>query len=554
MIETSTSLPLVVKDLSFKYRNRPELALQNISFELHPGEMLVVAGTSGCGKTTLIRCINGLIPRSYKGELEGTILLGGQSSRDFTLAKLSQIVGTLLQDPEKQILGVHVNSEVAFGPENLGLPLDEIHTRVNEALERLGISYLKDRETFSISGGEKQKAALAGLLAMRPNILLLDEPLAQLDPASAREALQAFRKLAEAGSSILLIEHRVEDALTVNPDRVMYLKNGKIEYLGKPDGLADAVDYHEVKLPAPQVMRRVKKEGAPSVPATPADRELRASFATPVIVFDNVSFGYGDDPDILKGVNLEIRTGETVAILGPNGAGKSTLIKHAIGLLKPRKGRILIDGNDTQGLSVAQIARTIGYAFQSPTHMLFAPTVNEELAFGPQNIGYSKPEIEEAIKASALALNLTGLETYPPLSLSFGQQKRVTIACVAAMKSRILALDEPTAGQDFGNYMSFMDSILHGGSKVGEPKSVISNFDAMLFITHDLDLAVTYASRVILMANGTIAADGMPETVLQDYDLLERCRVVPTSLLAENIRLLPKTRKFRRAELLASVA
>lgn len=550
-----SSSPLVVEKLSFKYRERPEYALRNVSLELKQGEVLVVAGTSGCGKTTLIRCINGLIPRSYKGQLEGRVLLNGVDAHTLSLAELAQTVGTLLQDPEKQILGARVQAEVAFGPENLGLPRTEVAARAEEAMMRLGISHLADRETFLLSGGEKQKAALAGLLAMRPSIFLLDEPLASLDPASAREALAIFRKLADEGATILLVEHRVEDALVTRPDRVMYLKEGQVQYLGAPDGLAEVADWHEVKLSAQQVIRRVQMSGTLAQPAAPPpDRPLRAPFAAPAIVFDKVSFGYGDGPDILRDVSLEIRAGETIAILGPNGAGKSTLVKHAIGLLKPRRGRVTVEGKDTRELSVAQIARTIGFAFQSPTHMLFAPSVKEELAFGPQNLGHKQNEIDEAVAVSLKTLNLSGLEAYSPMSLSFGQQKRVTIACVLAMKSKILVLDEPTAGQDFGNYISFMDSILLGtGGQAENGKSVVSNFDAVLFITHDLDLAVTYASRVVLVAEGVIAADGAPETVLRDYDLLKRCRVVPTSLLDENLRLLPKTGRFQRAEVLAGV-
>jgi len=546
---TQTAPSLFIQNLSFKYRERPEYALRDVSLELRPGEMVVVAGTSGCGKTTLIRCINGLVPRSYKGELEGQILLNGVDVHSYSLAKLAQTVGTLLQDPEKQILGARVNAEVAFGPENLGLPREEVAARVEEALNRLNILHLADRETFLLSGGEKQKSALAGLLAMRPSIFLLDEPLAQLDPASAREALAIFRKLTDDGATILLIEHRVEDALVARPDRVMYLQEGVVKYLGAPDGLADSVDWHEVKLPAPQVMRLAQKSGK-AMPLAPVANH-KTSAATPAILFENVSFGYGDGPNILHNVNLKIHAGETVALLGPNGVGKSTLIKHAIGLLKPRTGRVRVEGRDTHELSVAQIARTLGFAFQSPTHMLFAPSVKEELAFGPQNLGYPQTEIDESVTASLETLNLSGLESYAPLALSFGQQKRVTIACVVAMKSKILVLDEPTAGQDFGNYMSFMDGILGGGGSDGG--TVIPKFDAVLFITHDLDLAVTYASRVVLMAEGRIAADGPPEEVLKDYDLLKRCRVVPTSLLGENLRLLPKTGKFQRAEALAGV-
>jgi len=318
------------------------------------------------------------------------------------------------------------------------------------------------------------------------------------------------------------------------------------------------VDWHQVKLPAPQVIQRIRAAGGPAVrpaPAEPAQavRAAPAGSTPPLIAFEDVSFHYGDGPDVLRGINLQIRAGERVALLGPNGAGKSTLVKHAIGLLKPRTGRVLIEGRNTRDLSVAQNARTVGYCFQSPRQMLFAPTVKAELAFGPDNLGYRPAEVETAVSASLQVLNLTGLEGYPPLALSFGQQKRVTIACVLAMRSKILALDEPTAGQDYGNYMAFMDSLV--GAQQGQGgASVVSQFDALLFITHDLDLAIMFASRVILLADRSIAADGPPETILADRALLERCRIVPTSLLAENLRLLPLTGKFQRAEALAAVA
>jgi energy-coupling factor transport system ATP-binding protein len=537
--------PLIIRNLSFKYRSRPEPALDEVSLELQPGELLLVAGASGCGKTTLIRCINGLIPRSYTGDLQGQVLISGEEARNIPLARLAQSVGTLLQDPEKQILGAHVKSELAFGPENLGLPAAEVRARVDEALERLSLGHLRERETFSLSGGEKQKVALAGVLTMRPSILLLDEPLASLDPASAREALAAFRKLADEGSTVLLVEHRVEDALYARPDRVLYMKAGRIHYLGAAAGLAGVVDRREVKLPAAQVMQQVRAEKTP--PAVPAARPAPRPAGEPLVVFERAAFAYPDGPEILHDINLNIYPGERVALLGPNGAGKSTLVKHAIGLLKPRFGRVLIEGRDTRQLSVAQIARTVGYCFQSPTHMLFAPTVTEELAFGPKNLGYAAAEVERFVTEAAGMVNLSGLEAYPPLALSFGQQKRVTIACVLAMRSKILALDEPTAGQDFGNYMNFMDGILG----MGQGGLADAQFETVLFITHDLDLAVTYASRVILLAEGRVAADGPPEKVLRDRALLERCRIVSTSLLEENLRLLPRTGGFMRAEALA---
>lgn len=531
--------PLVVEGVTFRYRSRTEPALRDVSLTLEAGEILLVAGSSGCGKTTLIRCINGLAPRSYKGDLSGRILLNGQETADLSLAQVSQIVGTVLQDPERQILGAHVFTEVAFGLENLGLPREEIRQRVDDALRYLKIEHLRDRETFYLSGGEKQKVALAGVLAMRPSILLLDEPLASLDPASAQEALALFRRLADEGISILLVEHRVEDALNIHPDRVLFMQDGQTTYYGPLDGLMPIVDYRQVKLPASIVIRRAAQDPPPSF--TPA---IRPNGRQPLVIFDDVTFAYDENgPPAVQGVSLGIGRGDIVAVLGPNGAGKTTLVKHAIGLLKPRSGRVLLEGHDTRELSVAQIAHTLGYVFQSPSHMLFAPTVREELAFGPHNLGHSEETIAADVVHALQTVNLTGLEDYPPLALSFGQQKRVSIAAVLAMHSKILVMDEPTAGQDYANYIAFMEAILQ-----------MPGFEAVLFITHDVDLAIAYANRVVLMHAGRIAAQGRPEEVLTDLELLHRCRLVPTSLLNLNLEYLPQTGRFMSAEMLAHVS
>jgi len=527
--------PLSVQNLTFQYRMREQPALEDVSFTLHAGELLLVAGSSGCGKTTLIRCINGLIPRSYKGDLRGRVLLHGQDNAEMPLSRISQIVGTVLQDPERQILGAHVFTEVAFGLENLALPRDEIRRRVDETLEYLGIAHLRNRETFHLSGGEKQKVSLAGVLAMRPDILLLDEPLASLDPASAQEALALFRRLADEGVSILLIEHRVEDALSIHPDRVLFMQDGKVAYDGPLDGAMQVMDYRRVKLPAPVILERATQ--APPPVFEPA---IKSNGRDPLVTFENVSFVYEGGAEVIHNVNLTLRRGDITAILGPNGAGKTTLVKHAIGLLKPTHGRVLVQGTDTRKMSVAQIAHTLGYVFQSPSHMLYAPTVREELAFGPKNLGYSQELIEQGVNEALDAVNLRGLETYPPLSLSFGQQKRVSIAAVLAMRSKILVMDEPTAGQDYWNYIAFMDSILQ-----------TPGFSAILFITHDLDLAICYANRVVLMEEGRVVGDGPPAEVLTDLELLERCRLVPTSLLRANLEHLSETGRFLSAEALA---
>jgi energy-coupling factor transporter ATP-binding protein EcfA2 len=536
------STPLVsVAGLSFRYRDRDSLALQDITFDVPAGEVLLVAGASGCGKTTLIRCLNGLIPRSYKGELQGRIELLGQDTAGMPLARISQMVGTVLQDPERQILGTRVLYEVAFGLENLALPRDEIRERAEQALAYLNIMDLRDRETFHLSGGEKQKVALAGVLAMRPRILILDEPLASLDPASAYETLDFVRQLADEGMTVIMIEHRVEDVLRIRPDRVLFMSEGRLRYLGAPDGMSGAIDTREVKLPASQIIARAKTE--PPEPVVLPLLKPEDPPGEPIVRFEHASFAYEPGHPVLHDVSLDIHRGDIVAVLGPNGAGKTTLIKHAIGLLKPTEGHVLVDGRDTRQLSVAQVASTLGYVFQSPSHMLFAPTVHDELAFGPRNLHHDPAQIEKEVIHALDVVNLPGMENDPPLALSFGQQKRVSIAAVLAMRSRVLVMDEPTAGQDYRNVLDFMDAIVQ-----------MPGFEAILFITHDVDLAVIYANRVLLVSDGRLAADGAPRAVLGDAERLRRCRIMPTSLLELNLQRPASAGRFLRAEELARAA
>lgn len=539
------SKPLVIENLNFRYHSRETLAIRNISLSVDAGQVLLIAGASGCGKTTLARCINGLIPRSYKGELTGKILLNGSEVTKLSLAQVSQIVGTVLQDPERQILGTKVANEVAFGLENLTLPRQEIIERVNEALERLKIPHLIDRETFHLSGGEKQKVALAGVLAMRPSILLLDEPLASLDPASAQDALDIIRTLADEGMTVLMVEHRVEDVLRIAPENAIFMMDGEIKYYGPTSGFDKRVDYHEVKLPAPMIMERAREDAVPERLNTLRKSSIVGAGGTPgepLVKFEDISFWYDENVPVLHDINFTINRGDVIAVLGPNGAGKTTLVKHAIGLLKPKAGRMFVDGKDSKETSVAQIAQTLGYVFQSPSHMLFAPTVEEELAFGPTNLKHPAERIKEEVARAIEIVNMKGNEKFPPLALSFGQQKRVSIAAILAMQSRILVMDEPTAGQDYKNYLGFMDAILQ-----------MPGFDAILFITHDIDMAVIYANRVLMVNGGTVVCDAPPAEALKDFDFLRANRLVPTSLLKTNLELLPKTGRFYSAEELAHV-
>jgi energy-coupling factor transport system ATP-binding protein len=530
--------PIIIKDLSFRYHSRSELALKQISLTVNPGQVLLIAGSSGCGKTTLMRCINGLIPNAYQGDIEGNIHLFGRSVFEMEMAEISQTVGTILQDPERQILGTYVLNDVAFGLESLGMPRNEIISRVDQALEHMGILHLRDRETFGTSGGEKQKIALAGVLAMKPKILLLDEPLASLDPASAYEALQIFRQLADEGLSIMIVEHRVEDVLAIRPEKVIYMDEGIISYQGDREGLLQAVDYTRIKLPAEIVLERATSDPPPQF-----DPILKKENIQPevLIEFKHVHFRYDEDlPFVLEDLNFQIHKGDVIAILGHNGSGKTTMVKHALSLLKPSKGKVYLEDIDTTTISVANAAQSVGYVFQSPTQMLFAPTVQDELAFGPKNLGMPKDEIQKNIHWAIETVNLQEELDSPPLALSFGQQKRISIAAVLSMRSRILMMDEPTAGQDYWNYRTFMDAILQ-----------MPGFDSIVFITHDLDLALIYANRILILYGGRIVADGPPEEVLTDEDRLRNWRILPTSLLSLNKLHLPKTGSFYRAETLA---
>lgn len=531
-------ISLKVDNYSFQYRTRETKALKNISFELNEGEILLIAGASGCGKTTLMRSINGLIPNTYRGTYDGKIELYGESIFSMKMADISQRIGTVLQDPDRQIIASYVLNEVAFGLENLGLPREEIIEQVDRVLDYLNISHLNDRETFQLSGGEKQKVVLAGVLAMRPKILLLDEPLASLDPASSQETLNLLRQLANDGIAIIIVEHRVEDVLKIKPDKVIYIEEGEIIYSGDTDGLMYAVDYHRIKLPADVVLERARGNTQVSF-----DPFLKQQKDDVLVDFKNVSFQYKPDlPYVLENLNFAVHRGDIIAILGPNGAGKTTLVKHTLGLLKPTEGEVTLEGKSTKNITIARSAHTVGYVFQSPTQMLFAPTVEEELAFGPRNLGHDKEQIKKDVTWAIETVHLESELKMPPLALSFGQQKRVSIASILAMRSRILMMDEPTAGQDYWNYMSFMDAILQ-----------MPGFDSILFITHDIDLAVVYANRILLVYDGKIMADGPTHEVLADEELLKKCRVLPTSLLRLNLEHWQDTQKFMRAEALAKI-
>ena len=384
---------LEIDSLTFRYRRASEPAIRDLSLRIEPGEVLLVAGPSGCGKSTLIRAINGLIPHSYRGEMSGRILLEGQSTADLRLSEIGLIVGTLLQDPAKQIVGSTVEAELAFGPENLGVERTQILGRIDEVVGRAGIEPIAGRQTNWLSGGERQLLAMAGTLMMQPRLFVIDEPLANLDPATATRLLSVLRALADDGHAVVIVEHRVEEALALRPDRVLWIEEGRQRFLGSVDGFLAVADPESVKLPFEIVLER-ERQLTPRGQAEEPPRPRPPEAAGPQrLDFRDLHVMLGER-EVLNGVNAALGAHEVVAVLGPNGSGKTTMFRSAMGLVQPSSGSLQVDGSPITERTVAELARVFGYVFQSPSQMLFARTVREELLFGPTNLGHRLDETD----------------------------------------------------------------------------------------------------------------------------------------------------------------
>ena len=514
-----------VEGLTFRYRRASEPAVRDVTVRIEPGSVLLVAGPSGCGKSTLLRAMNGLVPHAYKGELSGTVRVVGRPTTELRLREITETVGTLLQDPAKQIVGTTVEGELAFGPENFGTAPEAIRARIGEVIAETRIEHLAGRETAHLSGGERQLLAMAGALMLRPRCYVVDEPLANLDPATAEHLLGLLRDLADGGHAVVIVEHRVEEALSLRPDRVLAMADGRVTYLGPVGGFLAAADPSAVKLPFEVVLDHARRNGA--VPPPAGSAPTVTDDAGPArLGFEDVHVSLGAR-HVLRGVSAALGARETVAVLGPNGSGKTTLFRTAMQLVPASGGRVLLDGRDAAGTEIAEIARTIGYVFQSPSQMLFARTVREELLFGPRNLGLDVGDPDafalEILARVGLA-DEEGILDRPPLTLSFGQQKRLALAIGLALRPRTLILDEPSAGQDHRTAEAFMRAV-HG----------IPGLESLYFITHDVDLALTHADRILVLRDGRVVADGPPATVVEDEDTWLASNLHRTSLMAANL-------------------
>jgi energy-coupling factor transporter ATP-binding protein EcfA2 len=506
---------ITFEHVSYTYPETTRPALQDVSLHLPEGLFTLVMGPSGAGKSTLLRCINGLVPHFSGGGLAGTITVDGLDPVQATPQVLSRHVGFVFQDPEAQFVVDRVEDEIAFALENAALPRQEMRVRVEEALDLLDLAPLRDRRLETLSGGEQQRVAIAAALALRPSILVLDEPTSQLDPKSAEDVLHALMRLnSDLGLTIVLAEHRLERVLPFVDHLVCLSGDGSILASGPPRQVL-----HNLKLVPPLVTlgralgweplpltikegRQFSREWTRPDATIPPTKQAANWLGDPYLQVRDVEAGYDGQP-VLRGVNLDVWPGEIVALMGRNGSGKTTLLKSIVGLLRPRCGYLKVAGEKVADRDVAEVCRQVGYLPQDPNALLFADTVLEELAVTLRNHAL---ETEPPIAPHALLerLGIDGQADAYPRDLSAGERQRVALGAITVTRPGALLLDEPTRGLDYAAKRALVD-LLRGWRDQGM---------AILLVTHDVELAAAAADRIVLMSQGEIIASGDPAQVL----------------------------------------
>ncbi|MCM3338653.1 ABC transporter ATP-binding protein [Paenibacillus sp. MER TA 81-3] len=537
--------PLIsFRDFSFQYRSLSEPTLRQINLDIYPGEKILIAGPSGSGKSTLAHCINGLIPFTYSGTLSGEYSLRGQRPADLSIFEISRSVGTILQDQDGQFIGLSVGEDVAFAFENDCMASADMKPKVTHALDIVDMLPLHDQSPHELSGGQKQRVSLAGVLSMEADILLFDEPLANLDPASGKHAMELMEEIhRQTEKTIIIIEHRVEDVLEQPVDRVVIMAEGRIVKVGTPDEILSSNIMREHGLREPLYVSALKYAGCDLLPkdkpsslaqvsASPVVKERLAVWADsaepasksaphpPLIEMEDVRFSYDGEREIIRGVSLAIGIGERVALLGNNGAGKSTLSHLLTGIAKPNAGVIRLQGEPINSWSIRRRGEHIGYVMQNPNHMITQPMIWDEVALGLRVRGLSEDEVKTRVEETLRICGLYGYREWPVSALSYGQKKRVTIASILVMEPKLMILDEPTAGQDYRHYTEFMSFISH----------LADSGMSFLFITHDMHLALEYTERAAVLCNGELIAVGDTAHVLTDTDAIAQANLKETSL------------------------
>ena len=507
-----------ITDLSFEYSG-DEKVLRNINLEIDKGFFSLV-GVSGCGKSTLCLALNGLIPHEIGGKISGKVEVSGLDTQKHPIKELAIHAGMVFQNPESQLFALSAEDEIAFGPSNLALPYSEVKKRVDKVLKQLDIEYLRNKSPEEMSSGEKQKVAVASALAMEPEILVLDEPTANLDPASTEEIFRLLKRLSR-DMLVFVAEHDIAKVLRYS-DMVAVMDKGTIVMQGTPREIISNPEIGKY-LYLPKICRICEKINVNPIALTVSElvekvrvrKKLKVKKQAKgkgefIVEIKDLCFGYSKEKPVLDNVNLCVKKGEFLAIVGENGAGKSTLALHLNGLLKPVSGKIFIGGSDTEDSKVSFLSRTVGYVFQNPDLQMFEDSLIDEISFGPKNLGLDEKKINERVYE---ALGYTGLETFSdsdPFSLSAGQKRRVTIASILSMKPQVIVLDEPSTGLDIKTAESLMELV----SKLN------SSGHTIIMITHDMDLVADYAKRVVVMKKGRIIADDDTRAVFRNDRLM----------------------------------
>ena len=532
------------ENFGFQYTAQAEPTLYDINLKIRKGEKVLIAGPSGCGKSTLAHCINGLAPNSYPGKATGTLTVGGRNALELGLFGLSGIVGTVLQDSDGQFIGLTVAEDIAFALENDSVPTEEMHREVERLAELVEVRRVLGHAPHEISGGQKQRVSLGGVMVGAVDVLLFDEPLANLDPATGKQAIVLIDEIQQrTGCAVIIIEHRVEDVLYRPVDRIVLMGDGRIQYDGDPDALLCSRLLQEKGIREPLYVTALKYAGVelkpemrpsylPELKLLPEQKEqVRSWFRTQpehrqepdgevLLRVEDLDFAYESGHHALRDISALVHKGEMLSIVGTNGAGKSTFSKVICGFEKAQKGILELKGVDLNTLSIKERADHIGYVMQNPNQMISKTKIFEEVALGLRNRGIGEEEIRSRVEETLKICGLYPFRNWPVSALSYGQKKRVTIASILVLKPEMILLDEPTAGQDLKHYTEIMD-FLSDLNRQGV---------TVVLITHDMHLMLEYTPRAIVFHGGQVIADQTAAEVLNSPEIVEEAHLKETSL------------------------
>lgn len=532
------------ENFGFQYKAQAEPTLYDVDLRIRKGEKVLIAGPSGCGKSTLAHCINGLIPNSYPGQVTGRLTVCGKDALKLGLFGLSKMVGTVLQDSDGQFIGLTVAEDIAFALENDCVPTEEMHREVERIAELVDVKRVLRHAPHEISGGQKQRVGLGGVMVDQVDVLLFDEPLANLDPAAGKQAIALIDDIQKrTGCAVIIIEHRVEDVLYCPVDRIVVMGEGRVQYDGDPDellctdllqagGIREPLYVTALKYAGVELTRDMRPSYLPELKLSEENKgKVRSWFAKQppaeetvqrdvLLRAENVDFTYEGGHHALRGVSASIHKNEMLSIVGTNGAGKSTFSKVICGFEMPQRGHLELHGEDMSALSIKERADHIGYVMQNPNQMLSKTQIFDEVALGLRNRGVPEEEIRPRVEETLKICGLYPFRNWPVSALSYGQKKRVTIASILALRPEMLLLDEPTAGQDLRHYTEIMD-FLSDLNRQGV---------TVVLITHDMHLMLEYTPRAIVFNEGRVIADRSAAEVLNSTEIVEAAHLKETSL------------------------